>query len=56
MSDQLKELDLWWIVSGREVSPDKDSTDAAVIAAYKKYSRKCNRINVLDREVNQTQK
>ena len=44
MSDQLKELDLWWIVSGREVLPDKDSTDAAVIAAYEKYSRKCNRI------------
>jgi len=34
MSDQLKELDLWWIVSGREKSPDKDSMDAAVQAAY----------------------
>ena len=44
MSDQLKELDLWWIVLGREVSPDKDSTDAAVIATYEKYSRKCNQI------------
>ena len=44
MSDQLKELDLWWIVSGREKSPDKDSTDAAVQAAYNKHLRKCFRI------------
>ena len=44
MSYQLKELDLWQIVLGGEVSPDKDSTDVAVIAGYKKYSRKCNRI------------
>jgi len=44
MSDQLKELDLWWIVSGREKSPDKDSTDAAVQATYNKHLRKCFRI------------
>jgi len=41
MSDQLKELDLWWIVSGREKSPDKDSRDGAVQAAYNKHLRKC---------------
>jgi len=40
MSDQLKELDLWWIVLGREKSPDKDSTDAAVHATYNKHLRK----------------
>jgi len=44
MSDQLKELDLWWIVSGREKSPDKDSMDAVVQAAYNKHLRKCFRI------------
>ena len=44
MSDQLKELDLWWIVSGGEKSPDKDSTDAAVQAAYNKHLQKCLRI------------
>ena len=41
MSDQLKELDLWWIVLGREKSSDKDSTDPAVQAAYNKHLRKC---------------
>jgi len=35
MSDKLKELDIWWIVSGREVSPDKDSTDVVVQATYR---------------------
>jgi len=44
MSDQLKQLDLWWIISGREKSPDKDSTDAAVQAAYNKHLRKWFRI------------
>jgi len=44
MSDQLKEFDLGWIVLGRERSPDKDSTDAAVQAAYNKHLRKCFRI------------
>jgi len=44
MSDQLKELSLWWIVSGSEKSPDKDSTDAAVQAAYNEHLRKGFRI------------
>jgi len=46
MSDQLKELDLWWIVLGREKSPDKASTDAAVQAAYNKHFKlwKCFRM------------
>ena len=44
MSDQLMELDLWWILSGREVAPDKESTDAADVAAYNKYLRKSYRI------------
>ena len=44
MSDQLMELDLWWILSGREVAPDKESTDAADVAAYNKYLRKYYRI------------
>jgi len=44
MSDQLKELDLWLIVSGREKSPGKDSTDPAVQAAYNKHLRKCFRL------------
>jgi len=43
MSDQLKELDLLWIVSGGEVAPDKDSTDAAVQVPYNKHLRKCFR-------------
>jgi len=44
MSDQLKQLDPWWIVSHREKSPDKDSTDVAVQAAYNKHLLKCFRI------------
>ena len=40
MSDKLKVLDLSWIVSGHEKSLDKDSTDAAVLAAYNKHWRK----------------
>jgi len=44
MSDQLKELDLWWIVSDCEKLADKDSTDAAVQAAYNKHLRKCFQI------------
>ena len=44
MSDQLKELDLWWIVSDREKSPNKDSTNAEVQASYNKHLRKCFRI------------
>jgi len=40
MSDEVKELDLWWIVSGREKSSDKDSTVAEVQAAYNKHLRK----------------
>jgi len=44
MSDQLKELDLWWIISGREKSADKDSADAAVQPAYNKNLGKCFQI------------
>jgi len=36
MSDELKQLHLCWIVSGREKSSDKDSTNAAVQPAYNK--------------------
>ena len=44
MSDQLKEMDLWWIVSGREVAPRSDSTEPADVQAYDKWLRKCFRI------------
>lgn len=40
ISDKLKEWDLWWIVLGREVAPDKDSTDAVVQVTYNKHLRK----------------
>jgi len=44
MSNQLKELDLWWFVLGLEKTPDKDSRDGAVLAAYNKHLRNCFRI------------
>jgi len=44
MSDQLKELDLWWIVSDGEKSSDKDSTDGTVQAGYNKHVQQCFRI------------
>ena len=40
MSDHLKEMDLWWIVSGREVTPKSDSTEPADVLAYDKWLRK----------------
>jgi len=43
MSDQLRELDLWWIVTGREVAPTADSTEQEDVAAYNKRLRKCSR-------------
>jgi len=44
MSDQLEQLHLCWIVSGREKLSGKDSTNAAVQPAYNKDLRKCFRI------------
>ena len=44
MADQLKELDMWWIVSGKETKPDAASTEPAVVTALNKYRRKCYRI------------
>jgi len=44
MADQLKELDMWWIVSGREPQPDATSTEPTVVSALNKYRRKCYRI------------
>ena len=44
MSDQLMEMDLWWIVSGREVAPKSDSTELADVLAYDKWLRKCSHI------------
>ena len=44
MANHLKELDMWWIVSGHEEVPDKESTDPAIIRAYDKYLRKCFQI------------
>ena len=44
MSDHLMEYDLWFIISGEEEAPDKDSTDPIVRTAYGKYRRKCFRI------------
>ena len=41
MSDQLREMDLWWIVSGEEVAPSSDSTEPADVLAYGKWRRKC---------------
>jgi len=41
MSDQLMELDLWWILSGWDVAADKQSKDVADVAAYHKYLHKC---------------
>jgi len=49
MSDQLKALDLWWILSGGEKSLDKDSTDPAVQAAHNKHFRKCFQITAMIR-------
>ena len=37
MADQLKELDMWWIVSGREHQPDATSTEPTVVSALNKY-------------------
>jgi len=44
MADQLKELDMWWIVSGREPQPDATSTEPTVVSTLNKYRRKCYRI------------
>ena len=41
MSDQLREMDLWWIVSGLEVAPKSDSTEPADVLAYNKWLAKC---------------
>jgi len=43
MSDQLREMDLWWIVSGREKAPKSDSEEPSDIQAYDKWLRKCSR-------------
>jgi len=44
MKAQLKEMDIWWIVSGREVAPRSDSTEPADVQAYDKWLHKCFRI------------
>jgi len=44
MADQLKEFDMWWIVSGREPQPDATSTEPTVVSALNNYRRKCYRI------------
>jgi len=44
MSDQLKETDLWWIVSGREKAPQSDGEEPSDVQAYDKWLRKCFRI------------
>jgi len=44
MSDQLKEMDLWWIISGQEVALKEDDTDSDAVQAYDKWLRKCFRI------------
>ena len=44
MSDQLKEMDLWWIVSGHEVALKRDSEVPSEIEAYDKWLCKCFRI------------
>ena len=43
MSDQLREMDLWWIVSGEEVALSSDSTEPANDLAYRKWRSKCAR-------------
>jgi len=44
MADQLKELDMWWIVPGREPQSDATSTETPVVSALNKYRCKCYRI------------
>jgi len=44
MSDQLKETELSWIVSGRKKAPQSDSEEPSNVEAYDKWLRKCFRI------------
>jgi len=44
MADQLKELDMWWIVSEREPQPNATSTEPTVVSALNKYQHKCYQI------------
>jgi len=42
MSDQLREIDLWCILSGREKAPRSDSEEPRDIQTYDKWLRKCS--------------
>ena len=55
MSDQLKETDLWWIVSGREKAPQSDGEEPSDVQAYDKWLRKCFRITAKIRNAREPQ-